>query len=153
MHEPALMNRHSDTTTIGTTEDKLLCATARYQYLTAAQATKLLFSPGSLKYVMEKLSNLTTLGYLLALGGRKNGLPRIYTPTRKGRVYAQERGIAIPERFRPAEEHEKEKNIFFMRHTLAVIDVLINAELLSHTVQGIALKRMYHEHALKRTIY
>src|SRR3712207_7909632 len=40
----------------GNAEEKLLRAVAQFYYLTAQQATKLLFSPGSLKYVMEKRS-------------------------------------------------------------------------------------------------
>jgi hypothetical protein len=40
-----------------------------------------------------------------------------------------------------------------MKHALAVSDVLIAARLLSQSVTGIALNRMYRERELRRTIY
>jgi hypothetical protein len=56
-------------------------------------------------------------------------------------------------RFRLSEEREKSDNLFFMKHTLAVSDVLIAARLLAQTEPGITLTRMFLERSLRRKIY
>jgi hypothetical protein len=56
-------------------------------------------------------------------------------------------------RFRPGEAYDKAYNLFFMRHTLAVIDVLIAARLLTQTIPGIVLNNMFQERELRRKIY
>jgi len=90
-------------------------------------------------------------------------LPRIFTLFTIGRKYAELLGTPIEKRYRLHEERQKEHNLFFMLHTLAVIDVLIAARLFSRikllglvstkTTVGIALNRLYHEWELKRKIY
>jgi hypothetical protein len=60
---------------------------------------------------------------------------------------------ATGRRFRPSEEQDKVHNPYFLRHTLAVTDVLIAARLLAKSTPGITLARMYTERALKRRIY
>jgi hypothetical protein len=139
---------------IGIPEHKLLCALTRYDYLTAEQATRLLFSEGSVKYVMARLAQLARNEYVLPLfvpGLTPRGRPKtVYTLAHNGRRYVLEEGIALAKRIRPDEEYQKARNPFFMRHTLAVIDVLIAAELLSQTMPGVVLNRMFHERQLKR---
>jgi hypothetical protein len=58
-----------------------------------------------------------------------------------------------PTRFRPKEAREKQMNTFFMRHLLAVNDVLISARLLSENHPDIVLIRLYREPELRRRIY
>jgi hypothetical protein len=76
---------------IGLAEDKLLRSVGHYPYLTAKQATTLLYSPGSLKYVMDKLSKLTTAGYLLR-GGQRFGIKSIHVLSTKGARYVENMG-------------------------------------------------------------
>jgi hypothetical protein len=80
-------------------------------------------------------------------------LPQIYTLSGKGRTYAGMLSESSRRRFRASEEWEKSDNLFFMKHTLAVSDVLIAARLLAQTVPGITLTRMFLERALRRKIY
>jgi hypothetical protein len=124
--------------------EKILAALSEFDYLTTEQATA---------FVRKKLRFLVAKGLVFALGGRAVNLPLIYTLTSRGRTYAEILGEPTRRRFRPSEELEKTDNFFFMKHTLAVIDVLIAARLLAQTVPGITLTRMYSERFLKRKIY
>jgi hypothetical protein len=132
---------------------KIISCLAVFEYLTAAQLTRLGFAPSSIAYVRKALKALVEQGLVLALGGRAVNLPLIYTLTGRGRKYTGEAGMPLESRFRPAEEQEKGHNVFVLRHTMAVTDVLISARLLSQTHPNIALTRMYTESALKRKIY
>jgi hypothetical protein len=147
--------RHLISTPVNTLKgsDKILVALAEFDYLTSFQVTRLRYAPSSLAFVRKKLRSLVTAGLVLALGGRAVNLPLIYTLSSKGRTYAEMLGEPSRKRFRPTEEWDKAENLFFMRHTLAVNDVLIAARLLSQTVPGITVHRMYRERELRRTIY
>jgi hypothetical protein len=103
---------------------KIMLALADFEYLTADQLTRLLYAKGSLTYVKAKLKALIEADFILPLGGRSLNLPRIYTLKMKGRQFTSMLGKPTDLRFRPGELHEKAYNLFFMRHTLAVIDVL-----------------------------
>jgi hypothetical protein len=70
----------------------------------------------------------------------------------KGWQYAQAAGMPVISRFRPSEEQEKGRNVFVMRHTMAVTDILIAARLLSQTRPDIVPTRMLTESVLKRRI-
>jgi hypothetical protein len=107
----------------------------------------------SLTYVREKLKSLVDAKYVLPLAGRSVNMPRVYTLAVKGRKYAALLGKPPLSRFRPSEQRELGDNFYFMKHTLAVSDVLIAARLLSQTVPGIVLNRMYRERELRRRIY
>jgi hypothetical protein len=115
--------------------------------------TRLLYSAGSLTYVKAKLKALVAEDFILPLGGRRLNLPRIYTLKVKGRQFTIMLGKQPGLRFRPVEAHEKAYNLFFMRHTLAIIDVLISARLLAQTVPGIVLNNVFQERDLRRKIY
>jgi hypothetical protein len=80
-------------------------------------------------------------------------LPQIYTLSGVGRSFAAAMGTAPRQRFRPSEEQEKGHNPFFLKHTMAVTDVLIAAKLLSQTHPAITLSRMITERQLKRKIH
>jgi hypothetical protein len=133
--------------------EKILFALADFEYLTADQLTRLLYSSGSLTYVKAKLKGLIADDFILAVGGRRLNLPRVYTLTVKGRQFSAMLGKQPQLRFRPGEIHEKASSLFFMRHTLAVIDVLIAARLLTQSVPGIVLNNMFRERELRRKIY
>ena len=133
--------------------EKIMLALADFEYLTAEQLTRLLYSSGSLTYVKAKLKTLVEADFILPLGGRNQNLPRIYTLKVKGRQFTTMLGKPTELRFRPGEVHEKAYNLFFMRHALAVIDVLIAARLLTQTVPGIVLNNLFLERDLRRKIY
>jgi hypothetical protein len=134
--------------------EQIVRALAIFVYLTAEQLTRLLYSKGSLTYVKATLKSLVDLGFAVTVGGRVVPLPLIYRLTGEGRSFAS---IVLEsptvKRFRPSEEREKAGNLSFIRHTLAVNDVLIAARLLSQTAPDITLTRMFQEQELKRTIY
>ena len=115
--------------------------------------TNVLYAPSSLTYVREKLKSLVDEKYVLALAGRSVNMPRVYTLAGKGRKCATLLGRPAVKRFRPSEQREAGDNFYYMKHTLAVSDVLIAARLLSQTVPGIMLNRMYRERELRRMIY
>jgi hypothetical protein len=133
--------------------EKIMLALADFEYLTAEQLTRLLYAKGSLTYVKAKLKTLVEADFILPLGGRNHNLPRIYTLKVKGRQFTTMLGKPTELRFRPGEAYDKAYNLFFMRHTLAVINVLIAARLLTQTIPGIVLNNMFQERELRRKIY
>jgi hypothetical protein len=141
-----------DTETL-TVSHQLLVALAAFDYLTPSQAARLLQKEKSLTYIRETFRSLAADKLALSLEGRLVTMPRVYTLTAKGREYAAMLWKPTTgRRFRPSEEHDKVHNPYFLRHTLAVTDVLIAARLLAKSTPGIALARMYTERALKRRI-
>ena len=133
--------------------EKILLSLAEFDYLTASQITKLLYAPSSHAYVRKQLNFLAGTGFVLTLTGRSMTMPRVYTLTETGYTYTAALGMPKSKRVRPIEEQEKAHNLYFIEHTIAVTDVLIAAQLLSQTVPGIRLTRMYTERELKRKIY
>jgi hypothetical protein len=133
--------------------EKILCALAEFDYLTAAQLTRLLYAPSSHAYVRKQLNGLADQSLVFVLPGRFITLPRVYTLTAKGYGALKGLGIVQRKRIRPAEERKKAHNLMFLQHTLTVSDVLIAARLLSQTHPNIVLTRMYTEHQLRRKIY
>jgi hypothetical protein len=131
----------------------ILIALALFDYLTARQVTRLLYANGSFTYVTTQLKALADAHLALTIGGRGTSLPLIYTLTGKGRSVASTLSGHQPRRFRPAEAREKQTNTYFMRHLLAVNDVLISARLLSESHPDIVLTRLYREPELRRRIY
>jgi hypothetical protein len=137
-----------------TPAEKILSALLEFDYLTAQQLTTLLYGAGSLTYVRAKLRSLVAAKLVFALAGKSLGLPQVFTPTGKARAYASNfTGNSTRLRFRPSEEREKADNLFFIKHTLAIRDVLIAAKLLTKTTPGIVLNRIYQERDLRRKIY
>jgi hypothetical protein len=134
-------------------QSAILTALFAFEYLTASQVTRLLYSSGSLTYVKAKLKALVDSGLALSIGGRGTNLPLIYTLNGKGRTVASTLSEQQHKRFRATEAREKQVNLTFMQHTLAVNDVLIGARLLMQTHPNIFLTRMYREPELRRRIY
>src|SRR6266487_723039 len=92
---------------IGSAEEKLLYAIHQYHFLTAQQLCTLLYSDGSLKYVMAKLKMLTQNDYLLRIylprGGPYGRPLSVYTLARKGHHYLATLGLEMPLRARVAD--------------------------------------------------
>jgi hypothetical protein len=133
--------------------EKILIALALFDYLTASQLARLLYSPASISRVRKEIKSLAAASLVLSLGGRAVNLPPVYTLSSKGRQCAASLGVSAHRRFRPSEEKDKGHNPYFLKHTMAVTDVLIAARLLSQTVPHIELARMLTERELKRKIY
>lgn len=133
-------------------EDALLRAVGQYHFLTVEQATRLLYAPGSFRYVRGVLRSLADRGFL----GRLR-LPRVtpgntcwvYWLDRVGRRYLESAGDAEPGRFRPGEHQEHA--FLFLTHTLACNDFLIAGALLAERVAGVSLAGMRHERTLRHT--
>src|ERR687896_753622 len=133
--------------------ERIISALAEFDYLTPAQIARLLYAPSSRNHVYEKMRPLVDRGLVQTLGGRDVNLPLLYTLSGTGRRCASTLGAAQGKRFRPSEEADKRRNPYFLKHSIAVIDVLIAARLLSDRVPAIQLSRMYTERELKRKIY
>src|SRR5918996_2576383 len=133
--------------------EKILAALAEFEYLTAEQITKLLYAPSSLSHVRKQLRLLVAGGFVFPLGGKAVHLHLLYTLSGVGRTYTAALGTSPRKRFRKGEEQEKGHNPYFLKHTMAVTDVLIAARLLSQTHPAITLSRIVTERELKRKIY
>jgi protein involved in plasmid replication-relaxation len=133
--------------------EKIIVALGLFDYLTAYQLARLLYSPASISRVRKELKSLTAASLALSLGGRAVNLPLVYTLSSKGRQSAASLGVSASRRLRPSEEKDKGYNPYFLKHTIAVTDVLIAAQLLSQTVPWIELTRILTERELKRRIY
>jgi hypothetical protein len=137
-----------------TVAQKILIELSLVDYATRDQLARLLNMERSRTYIRETLSNHAAARLVLCLEGSAKSLPHIYTLTRKGREYTNRLlGTPADKRFRPSEERDKARNEYFIKHTLAVTDVLIAARLLAQTTPEIRLTRMYIERALRRKIY
>jgi hypothetical protein len=136
-----------------TIAQKILIALSLVDYATRDQLARLLDMERSRTYLREILSSQTAAELVFCLTPSTKSQPHVYTLTRKGREYAHRLlGTPTDKRFRPSEERDKARNEFFLKHTLAVTDVLIAAQLLSQTTPGITLNRIYTERALRRKI-
>ncbi|MDQ2785507.1 MAG: replication-relaxation family protein [Chloroflexota bacterium] len=129
----------------------ILLALGRYYYLTARQATCLLYAPSSLTRVQALVKELADDGYCQRLflprptpHGR---VPAVYTLGRLGRVHLAAVGVDVPTRLRLSEA--REHRYLFLDHTLAVNDCLIAMELLARRAPQIVIRTMLHERALR----
>jgi hypothetical protein len=133
--------------------ERIISALAAFEYLTASQVTRLLYAPSSIKHVQEQLKLLVDQGLAITIGGRAVHLPLIYTLTSNGRHYAASLGVPTGKRFRPSEEADKGHNPYFLKHMMAVTEVLISARLLADSLPDIELSHMLTERQLKRKIH
>jgi hypothetical protein len=135
-------------------DEAILGVLARFHYLTAAQASRLLY-PNLLdnnRYMQRRLKKLTDSEYVLRLRAlpvpQYGQAPHVFTLARRGRTYLQELGMGIPAYFRPSEEKRATRNHPFMTHRLATIDVMIAAAGLCRD-QSVICPRMLSERELK----
>jgi hypothetical protein len=146
----------SQGTSLITEADKaILVALARFHYLTAAQASRLLYPHLSdeNRYMQRRLKKLSDAQYVLRLRAlptpRYGQAPHIFTLARKSRQYLESLGVSLPSYFRPSEERQAAENSPFMIHRLATIDVMIAADGLCR--EGYAVcPRMLSERELKQ---
>jgi hypothetical protein len=138
-------------------DQSILHALARFHYLTAAQAIRLLYPNNNdprARYTQKLFKRLVDAGYVLrlrALPMPKYGMaPHVFTLAKKGREYVRGMGAAVGPYFRPSEEHRAAENSPFMLHRLATIDVMITAERLCWDVPQLSCPQMLSERELKR---
>jgi len=137
-------------------DENVLCALARFHYLTAAQANRLLYPNNSdhNRYVQRLFKRLVNAGYVLRLRalpppliGRES---HVFTLARNGREYAHGLGVSVEPYFRPSEEKRVAENSPFMLHRLATIDVMIAADRVCRDISQISCWQMLSERELKR---
>jgi hypothetical protein len=135
-------------------DESILRALARFHYLTAAQASRLLYPTlfDDNRYMQRRLKRLVDNDYVLRLRAlpvpQYGQAPHVFTLAYRGRQYTQEMGIGIPTYFRPSEEKRATWNHPFMTHRLATIDVMIAADRLCRE-QSVVCPRMLSERELK----
>jgi hypothetical protein len=123
--------------TLGEPDTGILLALSRFNYLTTAQTSRLLYPnlKDNNRYAMRRLKRLVDAKYVLRLGNlptpRFGSAPHVFTLARLGRTYLTSIGIETPAYYRPSEESAKAFNQLYIQHTLAAIDVLSAAELLT----------------------
>jgi hypothetical protein len=134
----------------------ILLALGRFHYLTAAQASRLLYPNlnDDHRYMQRRLKRLVDNGYALrhrALPAPRYGqAPHVFALARNGRTYLQQLGFPVEPYFRPSEEKRATENSPFMTHRLAAIDVMIAADRLCAENLSVSCPRMLSERELKR---
>jgi Replication-relaxation len=142
-------------TAITQTDRDILLALSRYHYLTAAQASCLLYPRlvDENRYMQRRLKKLVDGGLVLRLRAlptpHYGQAPHVFTLGGKGRKYLRNFGVSVSGRIRPSEEHQAAQNNPFMYHRLAAIDVLIAADRLCREF-GIICPRLLTERDLRR---
>ena len=98
--------------------------------------------------ILDRLQGQYLLSFNLPTPRGKR--PKIYTIARRGLTFLKTIGVDVNPRFRPNEIADLEKNLPYLKHTLAVNDVLIAAATLEKHYPSIALYDMRHERFLKQ---
>jgi hypothetical protein len=151
-----MMPKNTASITIGEPDAAILMALNRFHYLTAAQASRLLYPNlhDNNRYSSRRLKRLVDAGYVLRLRDLPKPMygspPHVFTLARRGRQCLNRLGVEAPMYFRPSEEGEKAFNRMYMQHTLAAIDVLVAAELLCR-LHPVDLAALRNERELKRS--
>lgn len=131
---------------------RILQAIGKFQYLSAFQLTRLLFSEGSQTYTWENVSALRKAEYVAQLelpSLTKFGRPRaFYCLTSKGYRYLDDPTLPDPPRFRST--NEPYRNALFLKHTESSNDLLILAHNLPRVDTRLTLTRSLTEAQLKK---
>ena len=134
--------------------DRILLAMYHYHFMTVEQVTRLLYSSGSISKVRFLLAELATAGYLRFFHEPRptpvGSTPKIYMLSLQGFNHLKKQGIMQLLRFREPNMDELEKNYLFLKHNLAVTDVLIAAKLVEKMSPRIELYEFLHERVLKQ---
>jgi hypothetical protein len=119
--------------------------------LTADQVCRLLYKPGSIKYVRALLKELTDWGYTQRIGLPRTSpvgsVPRVYQLARKGLNRLRGEGLPVERRYRPS---EAQRSQLFLHHSLAVADFVIGVELFARSSDDVELHEVRSERVLKR---
>ena len=133
-------------------DDNILKCVYKYYYMTVAQVVKSLgYSINSLPTVRTRLAHLEKKGYISSIylpTVRKGTSPKIFYLAPLGLGYLRSDGFDVAHRFHATEQ--KEKQYLFLKHTLAVNDVLIAAKDVATQYPQVTLYEFRHERELKR---
>jgi hypothetical protein len=137
---------------VGRPKARILSAVGRFRYLTAEQLARLLYQPSSLSYVRQHLCELYHGEYLqrvLLPSDIPHGSPHaVYCLDNRGHTWLSDRGEASPWRFRAVDQGRREG--LFLKHTLASLDVLIAAHVVTRTNPRIQLNQFFTDYELKQ---
>lgn len=145
---------------ISTVYDKLLRGDERMpvglyhlHLATAAQLTRLHYSPGSYKTVRQRLHELAKYGYVVidAIPEKFHRGPNYYTVGTKGLHYLADIGLEVDKSLRAAKETHK--GYLHIQHLLEINDLLIAALKVSTINNRLYVTRFIHERELKRKPY
>lgn len=127
----------------------ILAALGRYHYLTSEQLRRLLYGPGVITYVRARLKALSDAKLVTRLEqphySRTGSSPNVFRLAGRGYRFLADlnvRTTRLPD--------EKPHSYLYWRHTLALNDALIAAELLTRTHPELTIHRLVHERELKR---
>jgi hypothetical protein len=133
-------------------DESILQCIYRYYYLSVAQVVKSLgYSVNSLPTVRTRLRHLEKKGFISSIylpTVRKGNFPKIFYLASGGLDFLRKQGFDVVHRFHATEQ--KEKQYLFLKHTLAVNDVLIAAKLVAKQFPQVSLYEFRHERELKR---
>jgi hypothetical protein len=134
-------------------DEKMPVGLYHLHLLTAAQLTKLHYSPGSYKTVRQRLKVLADNGYVVidAIPEKFTRGPNYYTLDTKGMQYLASLGLEIDKSLRAGKETGK--SYIHLRHLLELNDVLIAALRVSTLDPRLYVAEYVHERKLKRTPY
>src|SRR5215213_8105155 len=115
------------------TDEEMLLACARYQYMTVEHWVRYFADDGKRRYLQRRSQALSDNDYLIRLyitplGGRGKG-QNIFTPGSAGREFAQSLGKRVPKRFRPIDV--KTLTPRHLAHSEDLTDVLLSFDLLT----------------------
>ena len=137
------------TTTPTPADVPILTALATYHYLTAEQIRRLHYGPGVITYVRARLKTLCDAKLLTRLEqphyARTGSAPNVFRLAGRGYRFLEE--LDVPTTRLPG---EKPHSYLYWRHTLALNDALIAAELLTRAHPDLTIHRLLHERELKR---
>ncbi len=121
--------------------------------LTAAQLTRLHYSPGSYKAIRQRLKVLADEGYVVidAIPEKFHRGPNYYTLGAKGIRYLAEIGLEVDKSVRASKETGK--GYMHIRHMIELNDVFIAALRLSTLDPRLYIADYRHERELKRMPY
>lgn len=131
-------------------DEPILRALARYCYLTAEQLLRLHYSSGSRTYVRDRLAGLVDRKRLLLRlttphVGQRGASPYVFRLSTRGQRFLEQLGVPVV-----ALPDERPYSYLYWRHTLALNDALIAAELLARADPSLSIARLVHERELKR---
>jgi hypothetical protein len=133
-------------------DENILKTIYRYYYMTVAQVVKSLgYSVNSLPTVRTRLLHLEKKGFISSIylpTVRRGNFPKIFYLASSGLDFLRKQGFDVVHRFHATEQ--KEKQYLFLKHTLAVNDVLIAAKRVTKQFPQISLYEFRHERELKR---
>ena len=136
--------------TLTPTDEEMLLACARYQYMTVNHWCRYFEDSKKAIYLQRRSKQLVEHDYLIRLyitplGGRGKGR-NIFTHGTAGRAVVKSLGKRVPNRFRPSDM--KKISYSHLAHSEAITDVLLSVDLLAKHHDGITVTEMLHERFL-----